>query len=212
MDTLDASENAVKVAKANLDVARRQFELTRAGAWVYDIRNQEKQQAAAEKAYASAEHLLDKYTLKAPIDGVVLSIHTSVGSFVSSQGVYDTYTAGMNPVISMGSGGQFLGVRCYIDEILLHRLPDPQHIQAQLYLRGTDIHVPLEYVRTQPYVSPKIELSDQRNERVDVRVLPVIFRFTPPKGVQVFPGQLVDVYIGEPAAKGAAPLKPSAGS
>ena len=197
-DTLDTAENAVKVAKANLEVAQRQYELSKAGAWSYDIRNQEKQYDAATKAYAAASNLLAKYTLNAPIDGVVLSINAAVGSYVSQQGAYDTYTQGMIPVISMGSSGDLLGVRCYIDEILLHRLPLDGHMKAEMFIRGTDIHVPLEYVRVQPYVSPKIELSDQRAERVDVRVLPVIFRFTPPKGVQVYPGQLVDVYIAEP--------------
>jgi HlyD family secretion protein len=117
---------------------------------------------------------------------------------VSPQGAYDTYTQGMMPIISMGTASEYFGVRCYIDEILLHRLPDAEHIRAEMFVRGTDIRIPLEYVRTQPYVSPKLQLSNQRTERVDVRVLPVIFRFTPPKGVQLFPGQLVDVYVGEP--------------
>jgi HlyD family secretion protein len=197
-DTLDTAENTVKVAKANLGVAQRQYELTKAGAWIYDIRNQQKQYAAAANAYAASSNLLEKYTLKAPIDGVVLSVNAAVGSYVSPQGAYDTYTQAMSPIISMGSTGDYLGVRCYIDEILLQRLPESEQIKAQMFIRGTDIRVPLEYVRTQPYVSPKIQLSDQRTERVDVRVLPVIFRFTPPKGVQVYPGQLVDVYIGEP--------------
>ena len=197
-DILDTAQNAVKVAAANLEVATRQYELTRAGAWVYDIRNQERQYAAAEKAYTASANLLDKYTLKAPIDGVVLLINAAVGSYVSPQGAYDTYTQGMQPVISMGAASEYLAVRCYVDEILLHRLPQGDQMQAQMFIRGTDIRVPLEYVRTQPYVSPKIELSDQRTERVDVRVLPVIFRFKPPKGVLVYPGQLVDVYVGEP--------------
>jgi len=30
-----------------------------------------------------------------------------------------------------------------------------------------------------------------------VRVLPVIFRFEKPKDLNLFPGQLVDVYIGQ---------------
>jgi HlyD family secretion protein len=47
----------------------------------------------------------------------------------------------------------------------------------------------------QPYVTPKIELSNQRTERVDVRVLPILFRFEPPKELSVYPGQLVDVYL-----------------
>ena len=42
---------------------------------------------------------------------------------------------------------------------------------------GTDLKVPLEFIRVQPYISPKIELSNQRQEQVDLRVLPVVFRF-----------------------------------
>ena len=57
--------------------------------------------------------------------------------------------------------------------------------------------MPLEFVRAQPYVSPKIELSNQRTERVDVRVLPLIFRFRKPQTMSVYQGQLVDVYIAE---------------
>ena len=97
----------------------------------------------------------------------------------------------------MGSAQEYLGVRCYIDEILVHRLPQPAQITAKMFIRGTDINIPLEYVRVQPYVSPKIELSNQRTERVDVRVLPVLFRFAKPKNLALYPGQLVDVYIGE---------------
>ena len=41
-DALDSAANAVANAKANLDVARKQRDLTKAGAWIYDINNQEK--------------------------------------------------------------------------------------------------------------------------------------------------------------------------
>lgn len=196
-DALDNAENGVKVAKANLDVVEKQYELTKAGAWIYDIRNQENQYEALSKAFMSSNALLAKYIIKAPVDGVILSINTAVGSYVSPQGAYGTYTEGFNPVIVMGSSQPHLGVRCYIDEILIHRLPQFSQIKARMFIRGTDISIPLEYVRVQPYVSPKIELSNQRAERVDVRVLPVIFRFEKPKNIYVYPGQLVDVYIEE---------------
>jgi HlyD family secretion protein len=195
-DALDTAINAQKVAKANLDVVTRQYDLTKAGAWVFDIRNQEKQVEALAKAYAASSALLAKYTIKAPTDGLVLSISVAVGSYVSPQGAYDTYTQGSDPVIVMGTAKGTLGVRCYIDEILIPRLPPADKIQAQMFIRGTNTKIPLEFVRVQPYVSPKIELSNQRQEKVDLRVLPVIFRFQPPPGVQVFPGELVDIYVG----------------
>ncbi len=194
-DALDSAMNAFLTAKANLDVAVKQRDLTKAGAWIYDINNQEKTYNAAYKSYLSASALLAKYALRAPGDGKVLAITPIVGSYVSPQGSYDTYTQAMAPVMVLGTQPSHLNVRCYVDEILVPRLPDPSKIKAQMAVRGSNARVALEYVRTQPLISPKIELSDQRTERVDVRVLPVIFRVPKPQGL--YPGQLVDVFIGE---------------
>ncbi len=113
--------------------------------------------------------MLAKYVLKAPTDGVVLSINAAVGSYISPQGAYDTYTQGMDPVVVMSTARGTLGIRVYIDEILIVRLPPGDKIQAQMSIRGTSTKIPLEFVRVQPYVSPKIQLSDQRLEKVDVR-------------------------------------------
>jgi len=194
---LDNAENAVRVAAAGLEVAQKQLDLVRAGAWTYDIRNQESQCAALEKSVAASSALLSKFVIRAPVDGPVLAINAAVGSYVSTQGTYDGYSQGYLPVISMGSTQGYFQVRCYVDEILVQRLPAPPGIRATMFLRGTDKGIPLEFVRTQPYVSPKIQLSNQRTERVDVRVLPLIFRLRKPDGLSVYPGQLVDVYIAE---------------
>ena len=196
-DALDTAANAVAMADAALEVARKQRDLTRAGAWIYDIDNQERQHNALSKAYASANALLLKYTVRAPADGVVLAVNATVGGFVSTQGAYDTYTQGMTPVLVLGTAHAQLHVRCYVDEILVPRLPQPARMKAQMMVRGSDVKIPLEFVRIQPVVSPKIELSDQRLEKVDVRVLPIIFSFAQPADRKVYPGQLVDVYIGE---------------
>jgi HlyD family secretion protein len=196
-DALDNAANAVVTAKANLEVARKQRDLIKAGAWSYDITNQERQYNALYKAYLSASALLAKYTLRAPKDGIVLAINPTVGSYVSGQGAYDTYTQGMDPVLVLGSPQDRLNVRCYVDEILVPRIPDPSRMKAQLSVRGSAVKIPMQFIRMQPIVSPKIELSDQRQERVDVRVLPIIFRLEKPKELNLYPGQLVDVYIGE---------------
>ena len=197
LDTLDNARNAARVAEANLTVAQRQYDLTKAGAWIYDIQNQQKQYDALSKSYDASAALLGKYTITAPVDGIVLSIEATVGSYVSSQGAYGTYTEGFGPLVVMGASQDSLEVRCYIDEILVHRLPETSRMTAKMFIQGTDISIPLIFERLQPYVSPKIELSNEREERVDVRVLPLIFRFEKPKNLNLFPGQLVDVYVGQ---------------
>ena len=201
-DTLDTNRNTVKVARANLDVVQRQFDLTKAGAWTYDIQSQKRQVEALTKAWGASTALLAKYTVRAPTDGVILSIQAALGSYVSSTGAYGTYTQGFGPIIVMGTGktSGYMSVRCYVDEILIPKLPPADKIVGTMSIRGTATKVPLEFVRLQPYVTPKIELSDQRLERVDLRVLPAIFRFQPPPGVEVYPGEMVDVYIGESEA------------
>jgi len=195
-DVLDTAEDAVQQAAAGLDVAHKQYELIKAGAWSYDIVDQEKQYEALRQAYQAANALLLKYSVKAQVDGVVLAVNATVGSYVSSQGAYNAYTQGLDPLLVMSAPQDYLAVRCYVDEILVSRLPSKWHIVAQMLIRGTDTKVPLEFVRVQPYVSPKIELSNERQEQVDLRVLPVIFRF-PKQDAPVYPGQLVDVFIGK---------------
>jgi HlyD family secretion protein len=192
----------MELAESNLKAAQDQYDKRRAS---YDIdpksiskdvldtaKDAVNQAAAALKA---ADTLLKKYSVKAPVGGVVLAVNTAIGSYVSSQGAYNSYTQGFDPLVVMGASQDSLAVRCYVDEILISRLPSPAHIRAQMSIRGTDVKVPLEFVRVQPYVSPKIELSNQRQEKVDLRVLPVIFRFEK-KDAPVYPGQLVDVFIG----------------
>jgi HlyD family secretion protein len=195
-DALDGAANAAAVARANLAVAQRQYDLIHAGAWSYDIANQEKQADALGKAWASSNALLAKYTIRSPGDAVVMAISAVTGGFVSTQGAWDAYRQGNAPVIVLGTTHVSLNVRCYVDEILVGRLPAPERIRAQMSVRGSTVKLPLAFVRVQPLVSPKIELSDQRAERVDVRVLPVIFRVDKPRDLILYPGQLVDIYIG----------------
>jgi HlyD family secretion protein len=196
-DVLDTADDAVRQAVTALDVARKQYDLTRAGAWSFDILNQRRQFEALQQSYQAANALLLKFTVKAQADGVVLAVNATPGSYVSSLGVFDAYTQAQDPLVVMSAPQDYLAVRCYVDEILVSRLPPPDRIQAQMSLRGTTVKVPLEFVRVQPYLTPKIELSNQRQERVDLRVLPVIFRFKMTTSTMAYPGQLVDVFIGQ---------------
>ncbi len=177
-DILDTARNTVRVAETALQV-------------------DERQRIAQAKALAAAEALLKKYSIRAPSDGVVLSIEAAMGSYVSPQGAYDVYTRGYLPIIAIGSASGALEVRAYVDEILINRLPAVAKMTGKLFVQGTDINVALTFARMQPYVSPKIELSDQKLEQVDVRVLPIIFHIEKPANVILYPGQLVDVYIGQ---------------
>jgi hypothetical protein len=62
-------------------------------------------------------------------------------------------------------------------------------------LRGnTSITFPLSFKRFEPYVIPKRSLTGESSERVDTRVLQVIYSFDR-KELPLYVGQLVDVFI-----------------
>lgn len=170
-NVLDNAINAVKIAVENLKVAIGQ--------------------------YKQDKTLLDKYIVRTPIDGMVFQVQAAVGDYIAPQtGIYDTYTQGMQPVIQMGVVTPYMEVRCYLDEILVPRLPTAAKLQATMFIRGENNKaIPLKFVSIQPYTIPNIQLSDEKQERVDVRVLPIIFKFKRPTDVNVYPGQLVDIYI-----------------
>jgi HlyD family secretion protein len=66
---------------------------------------------------------------------------------------------------------------------------------AQAAERGAGDHkFQLEFVRFEPYVTPKKSLTGDSTERVDTRVLQVIYRFKDP-GVPLRVGQQMDVFI-----------------
>jgi hypothetical protein len=89
-----------------------------------------------------------------------------------------------------------LHVRVDIDETdsWRVRLDSP----AVARIRGNpEMSVPLSFVRFEPYVLPKKSLSGDTSERVDTRVLQVIYAFAP-KEFPAFVGQQVDVFIKAP--------------
>lgn len=170
LNQLDIARNAVTIETQNLNMVRAQQRLDLA--------------------------LLKEYAVKSPVNGSILRLSIMPGGYVASQGVYDPYTQAFVPTVQLGTDSEYLHARCFVDELLVSYLPESNQLEASLFLRGDDhFSIPLEFVNIQPYTIPNLELSNEKAQRVDVRVLPVIFKFKKPKEVRVFPGQLVDVYI-----------------
>jgi hypothetical protein len=100
--------------------------------------------------------------------------------------------------LAIGTDGDRLQVRAYVDETLARELPAPSKLTGRMFIRETNASVPLRFDRVPPHISPEIERSGGWQQRIAVPVVPVIFRFDSAPRLVVHPGQLVDVYIGEP--------------
>jgi len=148
-------------------------------------------EAALAAAKAQVEQLrieIDRRTVRALVTGQILQIKTRLGQF-AQQGV-------VNPPLMLLGSNTRLHVRVDIDETDSWRLrPDAP---AVAFLRGNaELKTPLRFVRIEPYVVPKTSLTGDTPERVDTRVLQVIYSFDP-TSVPVHVGQLMDVYIQAP--------------
>src|SRR5688572_9747684 len=104
-----------------------------------------------------------------------------------------------------------LHVRVDIDENDAWRVrPDAA---ATGYVRGNrDINTGLRFVRIEPYVVPKRSLTGDSTERVDTRVLQVLYAFDGGAGggangngkLPIYVGQQMDVFVDAPPASGKA--------
>ena len=148
------------------------------------------QQANLQSIVATRDQqatLLDQFTVRAPADGKILQVNNRVGEYLSS-------TSGTSPVLFGDTDS--LMVRADVDEInASHVVPGSDAVAT---LKGDATRsFPLKFERIVPYMVPKENLTGQNSERVDVRVLQMEFRFTPP-AFPVYVGQQVDVFIQSP--------------
>lgn len=151
------------------------------------------QRAAIEQARAAVakeEVALDMHVIRAPLDATVLQVKIRVGEFAAAAVL-------QNALMILGVTDP-LHVRVDIDESEIPRFQSGSKAYASVRGRP-EVQVPIEFVRMEPYVIPKRALSGSVSERVDTRVLQVIYKVEPEK-LQAAPGQQVDVYIEEQPA------------
>jgi multidrug resistance efflux pump len=186
---------AFKAAQARLSEAQSQLALLKAGAWAPDLAVARSEVVQAEAQVKEVATNIERLTMTAPIDGIILQKKVRVGQFAQCG-------PSSEPLMMMG-GGAHLNIRADIDESDAWRVRP--NTGAVAYVRGdTRQKIPLEFVRFEPYVVPKKSLTGDSTERVDTRVLEVIYRIRD-ESTPVYVGQQMDIYIDAPiAAKTAA--------
>jgi multidrug efflux pump subunit AcrA (membrane-fusion protein) len=163
---------ALDGAKARLEQARANLALARAGAWTHDVEVARADLAQAQAQVDAAQVLLDRRTVRSPINGTVLKRNIEPGQFAAAEP--------RAAAIVLGDLAT-LHVRARVDEEDLPMLHDGAGGQARI--RGRmPINVPLRMLRIEPLAQPKTELSGDTTERVDTRVLEVVFEVQPGPG------------------------------
>ena len=184
-EDLSKRRYAVPTMQARLVEAQANLRLLKAGAWAPDIAIAQAAIDAAEAQVRQARTELERLTVRAPVDGTVMQCNVRPGEFAQA-GTLST------PLMLFGDCS-VLHVRVDIDENDAWRLR--ADAPATAYVRGNaSFTAPLTFVRIEPFVIPKRSLTGESNERVDTRVLQVLYAFQP-KDLPVYVGQQMDVYI-----------------
>ena len=189
---LIARREALAAAQAALDKSQADLDLLKAGSWQYDRDVAREGISKAEADVAKAEIELDRLVVRALVAGEVLQVKVRPGEYVG--------TPPNQPLIILGNI-ETLHVRVDIDEYDIPRFRSD--VPATAVPRGNlQVRYPLTFVRVEPFVIPKKSLTGDNTERVDTRVLQVIYEFDPAGLPPLFVGQQVEVFIeaGTPPA------------
>jgi len=143
--------------------------------------------AAEENARAQAI-TVSRLDVLAPIDGEVLQVNVRAGELAST-------LVGVKVPVVLGNTDT-LHVRVEIDENIAWRFVPGS--KARGFLRGNKaLAADLGFVRLEPLLVGKTSLTGGAAERVDTRVLQVIYAFDQTK-LRAYPGMLLDVFIETP--------------
>ena len=176
------SISAEEMANRRFDVETDKAILASAQAQVEPI-NAQVASARAQVGQIAREIALR--TIRAPISGRILQMKTRLGEYAQS-GVLNT------PLMLLGDDTR-LHVRVDIDENDAWKFQPCAAAMASV--RGNpEIKTPLQYVRTDPDVIPKMTLTGDTTQRTDTRVLQVIYSLDP-ASLPLYVGQLMDVFI-----------------
>jgi HlyD family secretion protein len=183
-EDLQRRKRAVEAAEARLEEAKAALALLKAGSWDQDkaVAHAEFEQASRQVERIQTD--ITRMTVTAPMDGVVLQRKIRPGEYAQSGPL-------QQPLILLGKLDR-LHVRADIDEKDAWRFHPGSGAYASVRGNGAQRY-PLRFVRVEPYIVPKKNLTGDSTERVDTRVLQVIYALDP--GAPVHTGQQMDVFI-----------------
>lgn len=181
----DKDRYAFLAAKATFAKARADLERVLAGTWKEDIEVARAEVLLAQSQVNSIKTNLERLIVRAPMDGEVLQLNIRLGQYAAF--------AWKEPMIVLGDIRR-LHVRVDIDENDLPYFSPGADAVATLKGRPR-VRFPLRFVYVEPYVIPKQSLTGYNSERVDTRVLQVIYELPEERAVEVYVGQQMDVYL-----------------
>ncbi len=189
-------------AKARMTEAEADLGEVRKGAYPEDLAVAAADVQVAEAEVNALSTDLERSDVRAPIDATILRVTARPGQFAAAS------SGGSEGLVTLGQLTP-LNIRVDVDELDAWRF-DPNGKAVAVLRGGKRVEHPIRYVRTVPVVIPKKTLTGDNAERIDTRVLQLIYTFNEPNP-GVLPGQVLDVYVETGSGSGtlSSPAAPS---
>jgi HlyD family secretion protein len=158
--------NSLAMAQARRDAARNRLNLSEAGARAEDLVRARAVVREAEARLAGARLVLEKTSIRSPIDGVIIYRYLEPGEAV----VTDVAT----PILSVGDCST-LHVRVDVDEADINHVWVGQRVFATARAFG-DEQFSGKVIHVEPTLGSKNFRTQQPTERIDTRIREVVVR------------------------------------
>jgi multidrug efflux pump subunit AcrA (membrane-fusion protein) len=171
-------------AREALAAAQAECDLVRLGAWKPELAVAQKKIAYAEAERERVQTELHRLIIRAPGESQVLQVNARPGEYLAAPSP--------QPALVLGNV-QKLHVRVEVDGFDIPRF-QPGAPAFALVPGRSEQRIPLSFVRIEPFVVSKTTLRGQGAERIDTRVLQVIYAVDA-DAASLFVGQQVDVFV-----------------
>ena len=162
IEDLEKRRKSVDIAAARLRETEAALALLKAGSWKQDIQVAEAEVRQARRQVEQTRIDISRLTVTSPIDGKVLQVNIRAGEYAA---------AGLSQNLMLIGSDAPSHVRADVDEKDAWRVH--RDARAVASIRGNSRQqFPLRFVRIEPYVVPKRNLTGDAAERIDTRVLP----------------------------------------
>ncbi|EFB42287.1 MULTISPECIES: HlyD family secretion protein [Parachlamydia] len=178
-------------AKDQYREAEAKFEKVKSGTWKPDLEIANYETMFAKANVTAIQTDIQRTIIRSPIDGTVLQIKIHEGEF-------SVPSNARTPIMIIGDTTEmYLRVSINQLEVAYFSSTAP----AVAFLQGDASHeFPLEFVRIEPFLVAKEDLTNEINEKVDTQIFQIVYKIAK-SDPHIFVGARMDVFIERELSK-----------
>lgn len=170
-------------AEAKWQQAQADLEKIQKGTWKKDLEIARTELQEAKASIEQTETEIERTIIRAPIHGSVLQINIHQGELAQTDN---------QPAMIIGNTDE-LYLRVSIDQLDIPFF-SPKEPAVAYFQDNAKLKFPLEFVRVNPFLVAKKNLTNELSETVDTRVLQIIYRIKNDNH-PIYVGQQMDAFI-----------------